>query len=98
VVTWVAFAVSGPSVRWLLLALALIFTGLFGWALGGVLRKRWHRARKRRELDELRDQWHARAERDEIPRTTPGGPRVWRDEIPAAVPDDKRRSLSNNIF
>ena len=96
VVLWVAFAVTGHGVRWLLLALALIGTALFGWALGGVLRRRWRRARRRRELDRQRDQWHARSERGEIPATTPGGPTVWRDEIPVEVPEDKQPSLRNN--
>jgi hypothetical protein len=94
VVCWVAFAVTGHATRWALLVLALVVTALFGWALGGVLRKRWLRARKRRELDRQRDQWHARTERGEIPATTPGGPTVWRDEIPVEVPEDKQPSLS----
>jgi hypothetical protein len=94
VVVWIAFALSGHDVRWLLLALALIFTALFGWALGGVLQRRWQRARKRRELDRLRDQWHERSERGDLPRTSPGGSKVWRDEIPVEVPEDKRTSLS----
>ena len=89
VVFWVAFAVTGHAGRWVLLVLALACTALFGWALGGVLRRRWRRARKRRELDRLRDQWHSRAERGEIPRTAPGRPKVWRDEIPVEVPDEK---------
>jgi hypothetical protein len=96
VVFWVAFAVTGHGARWLLLVLALICTALFGWALGGVLQRRWRRARKRRELDRLRDQWHARAEHGEIPPTTPGGPTVWRDEIPVEVPEDKQPSLPDN--
>jgi hypothetical protein len=94
VACWAGFAATGHTVRWLLLALALIFTALFAWALGGVLRRRWRRARKRRELDQLRDQWHGRAERGELPATTPGGPKVWRDEIPVEVPEDKQPSLS----
>jgi len=94
VVFWVAFAVTtGPVLPWLLLAAALACTALFGWALGVVLRQRWHRARKRRELDQLRDQWHARSEHGEVPPTTPGGPKVWRDEIPVEVPEDKQPSL-----
>ena len=94
VVFWVAFALSGHGVRWLLLALALICTALFGWTLGGVLQRRWRRARKRRDLDRLRDQWHERSERGDLPRTSPGGSKVWRDEIPVEVPEDKRTSLS----
>src|ERR1700759_3109842 len=96
VVLWVAFAVTGHGVRWLLLALALIGTALFGWALGGVLQRRWRRGRRRGELDRQRDQWPARSERGEIPATTPGGPPVWRDEIPVEVPEDKQPSLRNN--
>ncbi len=93
VVFWVAFAVTGDAGRWVLLVLALACTALFGWALGGVLRRRWRRAARRRELDQLRDQWHSRAERGEIPRTNPGGPKVWRDEIPVELPEDKQPSL-----
>ena len=98
VVLWVAFGVAGPGGRWVLLVLALACTALFGWAVGGVLRRRWRRARKRRELDQLRDQWHARSEHGEIPRTTPGGPKVWRDEIPVEVPGDKQPSLPEQRF
>src|ERR1700753_4514364 len=94
VVLWVACAVPGHGVRWLLLALALICTALFGWALGGVLQRRWRRARKRRDLDRLRDQWHERSERGDLPRTTPGGSKVWRDEIPGEVPEDKQPAVS----
>src|ERR1700743_1397439 len=41
VVFWVAFAVTGDAGRWVLLVLALACTALFGWVLGGVLRRRW---------------------------------------------------------
>ena len=98
VVFWVAFAVTGHGGRWVLLVLALACTALFGWALGGVLRRRWQRARKRRELDQLRDQWHERAERGEIPRTSRGGAKVWRDEIPVEPPGDKQPSLSKQRY
>jgi hypothetical protein len=90
VVVWVAFAVSGSVVRWLLLALALIFTALFASALGGVLGRRWRASRRGRELDQLRDEWHARAERGDLPRTSPDGLKVWRDEIPVKVPEDRQ--------
>ncbi|HEY2520712.1 MAG TPA: hypothetical protein VGJ19_11405 [Streptosporangiaceae bacterium] len=98
VVFWVVFAVTGHGGRWVLLVLALACTALFGWVLGGVLRRRWQRARKRRELDGLRDQWHERAEHGEIPRTTPGGRKVWRDEIPVERPGDKQPSLSKQRY
>jgi hypothetical protein len=34
-------------------------------------------------LDRLSKEWQARAERGEIPQTTPGGPRVWQNEVEA---------------
>ena len=89
VVLWVAFAVNGAGVRWLLLVLALFCTLLFAWALGGVLRRRWRAGRRSRQLDQLRDEWHARAERGEIPRTSPDGAKVWRNQIPAEVPEGR---------
>jgi hypothetical protein len=93
VVFWVAFAVTtGPVLPWLLLAAALACTALFGWALGGVLRRRWRARRKRHKLDRLRDQWQARADRGEIPRTSAEGPRVWRSQVHAEVPEDRQRS------
>jgi hypothetical protein len=39
------------------------------------------------ELDRLREEWQAKAERGEIPQTTPGGPRIWRDEAEAGATD-----------
>jgi hypothetical protein len=93
VVFWVAFAVTGDAERWVLLVLALACTMLCGWALGGVLRRRWRAGRRRHELDRIRGEWQARAERGEIPQITPGGPKVWRGEIHAEVPEDKQPSL-----
>ena len=90
VVFWVAFALTGAGVRWLLLVLALLCTLLFVRGLGGVLRRRWRARRRRRQLDQLRDEWHTRAERGEIPRTSPDGPKVWRSQIPAEVPETRR--------
>jgi len=89
VVFWVAFALTGAGVRWLLLVLALLCTLLFAWALGGVLRRRWRAGRRGRQLDRLRDEWHARAERGELPRTSPDGPKVWRNQIPNEVPEGR---------
>src|ERR1700753_445337 len=68
VVVWVAFALTGARVRWLLLALALLCTLLFTWALGGVLRRRWRAGRRGRPLERLRDEWAARAAPCGVPR------------------------------
>jgi hypothetical protein len=87
VVFWVAFALTGTGVRWLLLVLALLCTLLFVRTIGGVLRRRWRAGRRGRQLDRLRDEWHARAERGEIPRTSPDGAKVWRSQIHTEVPE-----------
>src|ERR1700744_6703484 len=89
VVFWVAFALTGAGVRWLLLALALLCTLLSAWALGGVLRRRWRAGRRGRQLDRLRDEWHARAERGEIPPTSPDGPKVGRNQIAPEGPEGR---------
>jgi hypothetical protein len=33
------------------------------------------------KLSRLRKEWRAKAERGEIPRTSPDGIKVWRDEL-----------------
>jgi hypothetical protein len=96
VVFWVAFAVTAHADRWVLLVLALVCTALCGWLVSSVLRPRWRAGQRRRELDRLSDEWHARLERGELPRTTPDGSKVWRDEIRTEVPEDKQTSLPNN--
>jgi hypothetical protein len=80
---WIGVAIANNAGRWLLLAFALICTGLFSWGFGGVMRKGVRGSRRYMQLDRLRSEWQARAERGEIPQTTPGGPKVWRDEMEA---------------
>jgi hypothetical protein len=69
--------------RWPLFVLAVICTGLFVWVFGKVMRQGVRGSRRYMELDRLRKEWRARAERGEIPQTAPGGPKVWRDEMEA---------------
>lgn len=78
---WYIVAVTPGAGRWVMAVVALIPTGLLIWVFGGVMRQGVRGSRRYVELDRLRKQWQARAERGEIPQTTPGGPKVWRDEL-----------------
>jgi hypothetical protein len=78
---WVGGVVQGSSPgRWIALpfAVILVFPFIFFLAMspapGRPITKR------QRELDAVRDDWKARADRGEIPMTTPGGPRVWQQQ------------------
>jgi len=51
------------------------------WLFGKVMRRGVSGSKRYMELDRLRKEWQAKAERGEIPQTTPGGPKVWRDEL-----------------
>jgi hypothetical protein len=80
-VLWVGGVVQGSSPgRWIALpfAVILIFPFIFFLALG----PQWGVPipNRKRELDAVRDDWKARADRGEIPMTTPGGPRVWQQQ------------------
>ena len=76
---WGAFALTDDAGQWLLLVFALICTGLFTWLFGGVMRTGVRGSRRYYQLGKLRKEWQARAERGEIPLTSPEGPKVWRD-------------------
>ncbi len=83
IVFWIAVGLADTTARWVLLVLALLCTGLFVWDIAGVVRKRWRRSRRYRQLGRLRDEWQKRVEHGEIPQSTPGGAKVWRDELGA---------------
>jgi len=80
---WGGMAFAHGAGKWPLLVLALICTGLFLRYFGRVMRRGFGGSKRYIELDRLR-QWQAKADRGEIPQTTPGGPKVWQDEIEAA--------------
>jgi hypothetical protein len=80
ILTWYGFATEPDVGRWGMLVIALISSGLLIWAFGGVMRTGVRGSRRYYQLDRLRKQWQARAERGEIPQTSPGGPKVWSDE------------------
>lgn len=59
----------------------VIFALLAVWILGKAMRRGIGGSKRYAELSRLRGQWQAKAERGEIPQSTPGGPKVWRDEL-----------------
>ncbi len=77
---WFVVAHTAGGARWMALVIALIITGLLVWAFGSVMGPGVRGSRRYYELDRLRKEWQARAQRGEIPATTPDGPRVWRYE------------------
>jgi hypothetical protein len=78
---WGTMAFTHGSAKWVVLPFALIFTALFGWIFGTVMRRGFGGSKRYTQLSGLSKEWQAKAERGEIPRTTPGGPKVWRDEL-----------------
>ena len=84
---WAGVAVEHDAGRWFLLVVALFFTWLLLQALGRTIHSGLGGSRRHTELTRLRRQWQARVERGEIPQSTPGGPKVWRDELePTTTP------------
>lgn len=81
VLFWVGVATEHDAGRWFMLLFALICTGLLLRIFGRVERRGVRGSKRYMQLDRLDKEWQARAERGEIPRTTPGGPKVWQDEL-----------------
>ena len=53
IVFWVGVTLADNAGRWILLALAIICTGLFLWDVAGVARKRWRGSHRYRQLGRL---------------------------------------------
>lgn len=83
IVFWGGMAFAQAPGKWALLVLALACTLLFLWIFGKVMRRGFGGSKRSAELSRLRKQWQVKAERGEIPQTTPGGAKVWRDELEA---------------
>ena len=84
---WAGVAVEHDAGRWFLLVVALFFTWLLLQVLGRAVHSSVSGSKRHTELSRLRRQWQVRAERGEIPQSTPGGPKVWRDELePTTTP------------
>lgn len=78
---WAGVVVDHDSGRWFLLPVALFFSWLFLQVAARAIRCGVTGSKRQAELSQLRGQWQAMADRGEIPRSTPGGPKVWRDEL-----------------
>jgi apolipoprotein N-acyltransferase len=81
---WYAMAKQAGPGRWAWLVLALVFAGLFLRIFGRIELRGVRGSKRYMQLDRLSKEWQARAARGEIPQTTPGGPKVWRDELDEA--------------
>lgn len=78
---WFATVKQQGAGRWVWLVLALIVAWLFLRLFGKIMRRGALGSKRYTELSRLRKEWQAKVERGEIPQTTPGGIKVWRDEL-----------------
>jgi hypothetical protein len=81
ILAWGTLAFTHGSAKWVVLPFALLFTVLAVWIFGKVMRRGFGGSKRYTQLTRLSQEWQAKADRGEIPRTTPGGPKVWRDEL-----------------
>jgi hypothetical protein len=79
---WAGFAIgSGNGARWVFLAIAIIMTLLFLWIFAPIEFRAGGGSKRYVQLNRLDREWQARADRGEIPRATPSGPKVWKDPL-----------------
>ena len=78
---WGTMAFTPGAAKWVLLVFALLLTGLFVRLFGKVMRRGFGGSKRYVQLTRLSKEWQAKAERGEIPQATPGGPKIWRDEL-----------------
>jgi hypothetical protein len=78
---WFVVATSSGPGFWMGLVFALVFAWLFLLCFTKVMRRGVRGSKRYLQLDRLSKEWQAKADRGEIPRTTPGQPKVWRDQL-----------------
>lgn len=78
---WIGVATIHDAGRWVFLVLALGFSFGFFRIFGGIELRGVRGSKRYMELTQMSKDWQARARRGEIPQATPGGPKVWRDEL-----------------
>jgi hypothetical protein len=78
---WFTFDRETGVAKWVLLVFALLFLGLFLRIFGKIELRGAGGSKRYIQLNRLDKEWQAKAERGEIPRTTPGGPKVWKDQL-----------------
>ena len=80
IISWIeVFKAPSPG-RWIALVFALVFIWPTFWAAAKSPSRVTPSTSRTRELDAIHDEWKARAERGEIPQTSPGGVKVWQDQ------------------
>lgn len=85
---WAGTALGKGDVRWILLVPALLCTAAFIRIFGRIELRGARGSKRYLQLNRLSKEWQARASRGEIPATTPDGPKVWRDELSEARPQE----------
>jgi hypothetical protein len=78
---WVGVGTLHNGGRWFFLVIAIILTGFFLRIFGRIELRGAGGSKRYVQLNRLDKEWQAKAERGEIPRTTPGGPKVWKDQL-----------------
>jgi hypothetical protein len=81
---WIGVAQGTGGARWVFLVLALGFSYGFFRIFGGIELRGVRGSKRYVQLTRMSKDWQARARRGEIPETSPGGPKVWRDELNGA--------------
>lgn len=81
---WVGVATEHNAGTWFMLVFALICTAVFLRIFGRIEFRGVRGSKRYMQLDRLGKEWQAKAARGEVPQTTPGGPKVWRDELDEA--------------
>ena len=84
IICWGSMAMGQGFTRWFFLVLAVGFTYWFLRMFGRIELRGARGTKRYLQLDRMSKEWQARAERGEVPRTSPGGPKVWRDELDGA--------------
>ena len=77
---WAGVAEGSSPARWIALPFAVFFIFPVIFCLGMSPAPGRPITNRQRELDAVRDDWKARADRGEIPLTSPGGPKVWQGQ------------------
>jgi hypothetical protein len=78
---WGGMALGTGSGKWVLLVLAIVCTVLFFRIFGRIELRGLRGSKRYMQLDRLSKEWQVRATRGEVPQITPGGPKVFRDQL-----------------
>jgi hypothetical protein len=78
---WGCVAIGGGSIRWFFLVFALGFSFAFLRIFGKIELRGVRGSKRYMQLTSMSKDWQARAGRGEIPATTPGGAKIWRDQV-----------------